>query len=141
LEVEEGIVWSKEASIAWYYRLDVYLQQGFRKGNVDNNLYIKVIQYSILLIEVYLDDIIFGSDDDKLRRKFAKDMKNEFEMSLLGDLSLFLGPILIFGSSDMSKKLRHFFFSNQVYQRNDKEVWNGRFQTNQYSYTKNLQVK
>jgi hypothetical protein len=46
----------------------------FRKGSVDNNLYIKVSQDSILLIEVYVDDIIFGSDDDNLSQKFAKDM-------------------------------------------------------------------
>jgi hypothetical protein len=66
-------------------------QEGFRKGSIDNNLYIKVSEGNILLIEVYVDDIIFGSDDDKLGQKFAKDMKNEFEMSLLGALSLFLG--------------------------------------------------
>jgi hypothetical protein len=72
--------------------LDKYLQQaGFRKGSADNNLYIKVSQGNILLIEVYVDDIIFGSDDDRLSHKFAKDTQNEFEMSLLGELSFFLG--------------------------------------------------
>jgi hypothetical protein len=82
----------KQAPISWYSRLDKYLQQaGFRKGSADNNLYIKVIQDSILLIEVYVDDIIFGSDDDRLGQKFAKDVQNEFEMSLLGELSFFLG--------------------------------------------------
>jgi hypothetical protein len=63
----------------------------FRKVSADNNLYIKVTQDSILLIEVYVDDIIFGSDDDMLSHKFAKNMHNEFEMSLLGELSFFLG--------------------------------------------------
>ena len=62
-----------------------------QKGSVDNNLYIKVSKGNILLIEVYVDDIIFGSDDDRLRQKFAKDMQNEFEMSLLGVLFFFLG--------------------------------------------------
>jgi hypothetical protein len=72
--------------------LDKYLQQaGFRKGSADNNLYIKVSQGNILLIEVYVDDIIFGRDDDRLSLKFAKDMQSEFEMSLLGELSFFLG--------------------------------------------------
>jgi hypothetical protein len=71
--------------------LDKYLQQaGFRKRSEDNNLYIKVSQDSILLIEVYVDDISFGSDD-RLSQKFAKNMQNEFEMSLLGKLSFFLG--------------------------------------------------
>jgi hypothetical protein len=61
------------------------------KGSVDSNLYIKVTQGSILLIEIYVDDIIFGSTNDILSQKFAKDMQNEFEMSLLGELSFFLG--------------------------------------------------
>jgi hypothetical protein len=43
----------------------------------------KVSQDSILLIEVYVDDIIFGSDDDRLSKKFEKDMHNGFEISLL----------------------------------------------------------
>jgi hypothetical protein len=82
----------KQAPRAWYSRLDKYLQQaGFRKGSTYNNLYIKLSQGNILLIEVYVDDIIFGSDDDRLSHKFAKDMQNEFEMSLLGELSFFLG--------------------------------------------------
>jgi hypothetical protein len=82
----------KQARKAWYYRLDRYLQQkGFRKGNANNNHYIKVTEDSILLIEVYVDDINFGSDDDRLSQKFPKDMQNEFEISLLGELSFFLG--------------------------------------------------
>jgi hypothetical protein len=82
----------KQDPRAWYSRLDKYLQQeGLRKGRVDNKLYIKVTQESILLIEVYVDDIIFGSTDDMLSHKFAKDMQNESEMSLLGELSLNMG--------------------------------------------------
>jgi hypothetical protein len=82
----------KQAPRACYSRLDKYLQQkGLRKGSADNNLYINVTQDSILLIEVDVDDIIFGSTNDRLSQKFAKDMQNEFEMSLLGELSFFLG--------------------------------------------------
>ena len=51
----------------------------------------KVSQGNILSVEVYVDDIIFGSDDDKLRQKFVKEMQNEFEILLLGELSFFLG--------------------------------------------------
>jgi hypothetical protein len=82
----------KQAPRSWYSRLDKYLQQArFRKESAYNNLYIKMSQGNILLIEVYVDDIILGSDDDRLSQKFAKDMQNEFEMSLLGELSFFLG--------------------------------------------------
>ena len=90
-ELEEEVYIEQLVPREWYSRLDKYLQQaGFRKGSADNNLYIKVSQGNILLIEVYVD-IIFGSDDDRLRQKFAKYMQNEFEMSLLEELSFFLG--------------------------------------------------
>ena len=37
------------------------------------------------------DDIIFGSNDDRLSKKFATKVQNDFEMSLLGELTYFLG--------------------------------------------------
>ena len=48
----------------------------------------------MIIIEVYVDDIIFGSisDDNRMSQKFSKDMQSEFEMSLLGELTLFLVP-------------------------------------------------
>jgi hypothetical protein len=74
----------------------MYLQQkGSRRGNTDINLYIKVDQGNMIIIEVYVDEIIFRSDDDILSEKFSKDMHNEFEMSLLGELNFFLGPIYL----------------------------------------------
>ena len=45
---------------------------------------------SMIIIEVYVDDIIFGSDDDRLSQEFSKDIQKEFEMSL-GELKFFLG--------------------------------------------------
>jgi hypothetical protein len=90
-KLKKSLYGLKHVPRAWYSRLDKYLQQaGFRKGSANNNLYIKVSQGNILLIEVYVD-IIFGCDDDRLSHKFGKDMQNEFEMSLLGKLSFFLG--------------------------------------------------
>ena len=66
-KLKKALYGLKQDPRAWYSRLDKYLQQeGFRKGSVENNLYIKVSQGNILLIEVYVDDIIFGSDDDRL---------------------------------------------------------------------------
>jgi hypothetical protein len=66
-------------------------QQGFRRGNADSNHYIKVDQGSMTMIEVYVDDIIFGSDDYILSHKFSKDMHIKFEIPLLGELNFFLG--------------------------------------------------
>jgi hypothetical protein len=82
----------KKSPRTWYSRLDKYLQQqGFMKGNADKNLYIMVDRESILIIEFYVDHIIFGSDDDRMSHKFLRDVKNEFKMYLLSELNLFLG--------------------------------------------------
>ena len=53
----------KQAPRSWYYRLDKYLhQQGFTKGYADSNLYTKIENDKLLIIIVYVDDIIFGSN-------------------------------------------------------------------------------
>jgi hypothetical protein len=67
-------------------------QKGFIKGNEDKNSYVKVDKNNILIIvQVYVDDIICGSHYDRMSKKFSQDMHNEFEISLLGELTLFLG--------------------------------------------------
>ena len=77
---------------AWYARLDGYLcQQGFKKGIVDSILYVQIDKDNLTIVEVYVDDIIFGSNDDRLSKKFSTKMQSEFEMSLLGELTYFLG--------------------------------------------------
>jgi hypothetical protein len=76
-KLKKALYGLKQAPRAWYSRLDKYLQHaGFKNATST----FKVSQGNILLIEVYVDDIIFGSDDDRLSQKFAKDMQNEFEM-------------------------------------------------------------
>ena len=54
-------------------------------------MYMKIEHEHMIIIEVYVDDIIFESDDDELSQQFSKDMQKEFEMSLLGELRFFLG--------------------------------------------------
>jgi hypothetical protein len=110
-KLKKALYGLKKAPRAWYSRLDKCIQHaGFRKGSAEINLYINVSQDSILLIEVYVDDIIFGSDDDGLSHKFSKDMKNEFEMSLLGELSFFLGL-------QIRQRNQEFFISQTKYIR------------------------
>ena len=45
----------------------------------------------MIILEVYVDYIVFGSDDNTLSQRFAQDMQKEFEISLLGELTYFLG--------------------------------------------------
>eukprot|EP00253_Pinus_taeda_P008832 PITA_08832 len=66
----------KQAPRAWYAHLDRYLHQPeFKEGSADNNLYVKVDQDNPTIIEVYVDDIIFGSNDDRLSKDFATKMQ------------------------------------------------------------------
>jgi len=82
----------KQAPRAWYHKLDKYLQQqGFKKGFIDSNLYIKTESQNLLVVLVYVDDIVFGSNEATLVEWFSNAMQSEFEMSLIGELSYFLG--------------------------------------------------
>ena len=72
--------------------MDQYLiKNGFRRGGVDRNLYIYVTCDDVLIVLVYVNDIVVGSNDDALSQGFSKLMQSKFEMSMLGELSYFLG--------------------------------------------------
>jgi hypothetical protein len=82
----------KQAPRAWYYRLDKFLQEkGFKKGTIDNNLYIKSEGDNLLVVLVYVDDIIFCCTNESSVQWFANSMQTEIEMSMIGELSYFLG--------------------------------------------------
>jgi hypothetical protein len=77
----------KQAPRAWYYRMDKYFQnKGFKRGTVDNNLYIKIESDDFVIVLVYVDDIIFGSNNASLVQWFSFSMQSEFEMSMIGEL-------------------------------------------------------
>eukprot|EP00253_Pinus_taeda_P030440 PITA_30440 len=82
----------KQAPRAWYYCLDKYLhQKGFSEGSADKNPYIKIYNDKLLILVMYVDDIIFGSNEEAMSQNFSLVMQKEFEMSLLGELTYFLG--------------------------------------------------
>jgi hypothetical protein len=67
--LEKALYGLKIAPRAWYSRIYNYLrQQGFMKGNTDSNLYIKEENDSLIIVEIYVDDIIFGGDDNRLSK-------------------------------------------------------------------------
>nr|GEV08561.1 putative ribonuclease H-like domain-containing protein [Tanacetum cinerariifolium] len=81
-----------QAPRAWYETLANYLlENGFQRGKIDQNLFIKKQKGYILLVHVYVDDIIFGSTNKKLCKAFEKLMKDKFQMSSMGELAFFLG--------------------------------------------------
>ena len=58
---------------------------------MDTTLFIKRKSHDILLVQIYVDDIIFGSTNELLCKEFSHDMQSEFEMSMMGELNFFLG--------------------------------------------------
>jgi hypothetical protein len=91
-KLKKALYGLKQAPRAWYYRLDKFLQEkGFKKGTVDSNLYIKSEGDNLLVVLVYVDDIIFGCTNESYVQWFANSMQTEFEMSMIGELSYFLG--------------------------------------------------
>ncbi|GKA69372.1 retrovirus-related pol polyprotein from transposon TNT 1-94 [Tanacetum coccineum] len=82
----------KQAPRAWYDKLSSFLiENGFTKGIVDPTLFTRRHGEDILLVQVYVDDIIFGSTNLDFSKRFANIMKNNFEMSMMGELKFFLG--------------------------------------------------
>jgi len=82
----------KQAPRAWYERLSKFLlEKDFSRGKEDTTLFIKKKLNDILLVQIYIDDIIFGSTNDSLCKEFSQDMQSEFEMSMMGELNFFLG--------------------------------------------------
>ena len=82
----------KQALRAWYERLHKYLVKiGFEMIDDNNNLYINTQKgKGILLSKFFVDDIIFGGQD-VLCKAFANEMKQEFEMSMFGEIKFFVG--------------------------------------------------
>jgi hypothetical protein len=60
-------------------------------GKVDQTLFLLRQGRDILIVQVYVDDIVFGGSSNSLVTWFAKDMSREFEMSMMGELQFFLG--------------------------------------------------
>nr|GEX02151.1 hypothetical protein [Tanacetum cinerariifolium] len=82
----------KQAPRAWYDELSNFLvSKGFSKGFIDPNLFITKHRGDILIVQIYVDDIIFGSTNLKLSKQFEKLMHSKFEMSMMGELKFFLG--------------------------------------------------
>nr|GEU36999.1 putative ribonuclease H-like domain-containing protein [Tanacetum cinerariifolium] len=81
-----------QAPRAWYDTLANYLlENGFQRGKIDQTLFIKRRKGDILLVQICVDDIIFGVTNKDLCKSFEKIMKDKFQMSSMGELIFFLG--------------------------------------------------
>ncbi|GJW92411.1 putative ribonuclease H-like domain-containing protein [Tanacetum coccineum] len=91
-KVEKALYGLHQAPRAWYETLSTYLlENGFRRGLIDKTLFIKKSKGDILLVQVYVDDIIFGSTKKSLCLKFEGLIHKKFQMSSMRELTFFLG--------------------------------------------------
>ena len=91
-KLKKALYGLKQAPRSWYERLSEFLiQSGFRRRQVDSTLFIKKAKNDLLFIQIYVDDIIFGSTNTLLCKEFSKNIQDEFEMSMMGELHFFLG--------------------------------------------------
>ncbi|GJX83098.1 retrovirus-related pol polyprotein from transposon TNT 1-94 [Tanacetum coccineum] len=82
----------KQAPRAWYDTLSRFLlDNNFSKGAVDPTLFTRKTGKHILLVQIYVDDIIFASTDPKACDIFSNEMSSKFQMSMMGQMSFFLG--------------------------------------------------
>ncbi|GJS17662.1 putative ribonuclease H-like domain-containing protein, partial [Tanacetum coccineum] len=110
-----------QAPRAWYATLSTFLlKNGYRRGTIDKTLFLKKDKHDIILVQVYVDDIIFGSTKKSWCNEFEALMKSRFQMSSMGELTFFLGlqvkqkPNGIFISQDkyVDEILKKFDFAN-----------------------------
>ena len=82
----------KQAPRAWYDRLTAYLtNHGFKRGSANTTLFIRKDKNSFVVAQIYVYDIVFGATNDSPAHSFADEMKAMFEMSMVGELTYFLG--------------------------------------------------
>nr|GEZ63254.1 retrovirus-related Pol polyprotein from transposon TNT 1-94 [Tanacetum cinerariifolium] len=91
-KLKKALYGLKQAPRAWYNELSTFLLQNhFFKGTIDPTLFIRRFQDDILVVQVYVDDIIFGSTHPRYTQLFSDLMKSRFEMSMMKEMTFFLG--------------------------------------------------
>jgi len=82
----------KQAPRAWYETLTEFLvNQGYIKGGSDKSLFVKEENEILMIAHIYVDHIVFGGMSNQMVQHFVQQMQSEFEMSLVGELTYFLG--------------------------------------------------
>lgn len=91
-KLKKALYGLKQPPRAWYERLIKFLlDKGYSREMVDTTLHIKHKGKQTFLVQIYVDDIIFGSTNIQMVKEFSKLIQGEFEMSIMGDLTYFPG--------------------------------------------------
>ncbi|GJS92766.1 retrovirus-related pol polyprotein from transposon TNT 1-94 [Tanacetum coccineum] len=91
-KLKKALYGLKQAPRAWYNMLSSFLiSQHFSKGAVDPTLFTRKAGNDLLLVQIYVDDIIFASTNTAMCNEFDNLMTTKFKMSMMGQMSFFLG--------------------------------------------------
>nr|GEV66142.1 retrovirus-related Pol polyprotein from transposon TNT 1-94 [Tanacetum cinerariifolium] len=108
-KLKKALYGLKQAPRAWYDMLSSFLiSQDFSRGSVDLTLFIRRNGNDLLLVQIYVDDIIFAASTPELCDLFANLMCSKFKMSKMGKISFFLGL-------QISQSLRGIFINQSEY--------------------------
>ena len=66
-------------------------KHGFKRGSADTTLFIRKDKNSFFVVQIYVDDIVFGAINDSLAHSFTDEVNVMFEMSMVSELTYFLG--------------------------------------------------
>ncbi|KAL2327532.1 hypothetical protein Fmac_020959 [Flemingia macrophylla] len=106
----------RQAPRAWYDKLSSFLiENDFVRGKVDNTLFRKEFKYDFIIVQIYVDDIIFGATNEQLCKKFSSMMQEEFEMSMMRELKFFLGLQIL--QSDKGIKIHQTKYTKELLKR------------------------
>ncbi|KAJ9548880.1 hypothetical protein OSB04_021423 [Centaurea solstitialis] len=90
--LDKALYGLKQAPRAWYETLTIYLLgAGYKKGTIDPTLFLRKSGDDLIIVQIYVDDIIFASTKPELCKEFEHTMKSQFQMSMMGELTFFLG--------------------------------------------------
>ena len=91
LRLKKALYGLKQTPRAWYDQVTHYLlDRGFKRGYADRTLFVKNDDDYLLMTQVYVDDIVFRATINAQTIEFSEEMKKEFEMSMMGELTFFL---------------------------------------------------
>jgi hypothetical protein len=105
----------KQASRTWYARLKIFLlEHEYVMRNVDKTLFTLNHDTDFLLVQIYMDDIIFGASSHTLVSGFQEMIEKEFQISMIGELNFFRYP-------SQANEARYLHTSSQVHEGPNEE--------------------
>ena len=91
-KLQKALYCLKQEPHAWYDMLSSFLlENGFMRGKVDTTLFRREVDKDLIVVQIYVNDIIFRDISESLCKDFSNIMNNEFEISMMGELKFFLG--------------------------------------------------